>query len=335
MSTVSHLLFSKYHGGSTIITVILRVGGGFFYIRLMIRYILVLPVLLMVAGVEGQSIPKFDVQGHRGARGLYPENTIPAFMAALDYGVTTVEMDLAVTKDHRLVVSHDPWMSASICLTPEKTPILPEDEKKYNIYQMTYGEVLRFDCGSKGNDRFPEQEHIALSKPLLSDVIGAIEDHIKSYSQYEVDYNIEIKSTPGGDNRNHPTPEVFSDLVYNLLDQYLPMNRVVIQSFDFRVLQYWHKKYPRVRLAALVENKQSVSANLAALGFTPSIYSPDFTLLSKTQVDYLHQKRIRVIPWTVNEPDDMRRLKAWRVDGIITDYPNRTRELGLSLPPRD
>lgn len=280
---------------------------------------------------NGQYIPKFDVQGHRGARGLKPENTIPAFITALDYGVTTVEMDLAVTKDRQLILSHEPWMSATICLDEEGNDITERNEKKFNIYAMDYDQVKNFDCGSKGNKSFPEQEKIASSKPLLRDVIVAIEDHIRSKSRYEVDYNIEIKSSPEGDNKIHPAPEEFSDMVYDLLDQYLPMERVVIQSFDFRVLKYWHKKYPKIRLAALVENKQSVDSNLKMLGFNPSVYSPYFKLLNKQRVAYLHKKGIRVIPWTVNDDSDMLSMKAMGVDGFITDYPDRPGKYKMTL----
>ena len=300
----------------------------------MVRSLFPFLFLFIPMSVYGQHyIPKFDVQGHRGARGLKPENTIPAFLVALNYGVTTVELDLAVTKDGRLVVSHEPWMSADICLTPGGEEITERMEKKLNIYEMTYAEVSQYDCGSKGNEKFPEQEKQKVSKPLLRDVIVAIEDHIKSYSRYEVDYNIEIKSSPDDDDEYHPNPEQFSDLVYELLDQYLPMERIVIQSFDFRVLKYWHKKYPTVRLAALVENNRSVEANLRELGFIPSIYSPYFKLLSKKQVDYLHRKKIRVIPWTVNENDDIKKMRSWNVDGVITDYPDRTFQMGLGIQP--
>lgn len=297
----------------------------------MIKSLIYFILLVMTTVTNAQYIPKFDVQGHRGARGLKPENTVPAFLTALDYGVTTIELDLAVTKDHQLVVSHEPWMSSAICLLPSGEEIEPRSEKKYNIYQMTYEEIRQFDCGSKFNERFPLQTKIPAIKPLLADVIVAIEDHIKSFALYEVDYNIEIKSSPGGDGKYHPAPDVFSDLVYQLVNQYLPLERVIIQSFDFRILKYWHQKYPEVRLAALVENKSSISYNLQKLGFIPSIYSPYFELLTKDGVDYLHQKRIRVIPWTVNEKEDMLRLKAWGVDGIITDYPDRSAELGLNL----
>jgi len=275
--------------------------------------------------------PKFDVQGHRGCRGLKPENTIPAFITALDSGVTTLELDLAITKDLQVVVSHEPWMSAAICLNPQGQPISEKDDRKFNLYKMTYEEVQRWDCGSKGNARFPEQQKMKAAKPLLKDVIIAAENHIKNFTRYEVDYNIEIKSLPPGDNLFHPKPEVFSDLVYQLIDQYLPWERVVIQSFDFRVLQYWHEKYPKVRLAALIENLNTIDENLKTLGFRPSIYSPDYKLLSKSEVKYLQSMGMRVVPWTVNDPKEMEELKAWGVDGFITDYPDRASKLGYTL----
>jgi glycerophosphoryl diester phosphodiesterase len=275
--------------------------------------------------------PKFDLQGHRGARGLMPENTIPAFLLALDSGVTTIELDLAVTRDRQIVVSHEPWMASAICLKADGTAIREKEEKKFNIYQLNYSDVREFDCGSKGNEKFPEQQKFKVSKPLLRDVIVAVEDHIKSFSQYEVDYNLEIKSSEEGDNKFHPAPAEFSDMVYAFIDQYLPLERIVIQSFDFRVLKYWHEKYPEVRLAALVENNQPVEKNLKDLGFKPAIYSPHFSLLSKTDVQYLQRQKIRVIPWTVNEVSDMNRIRNLGVDGIITDYPDRAAKLGLGI----
>jgi len=288
-------------------------------------------ILLLMTSFYNSNSQQIDIQGHRGARGIMPENTIPAFLYALDQGVTTLELDLAITKDVQVVVSHEPWMSSSICLTPEGKNIPHSEEKKHNIFKMTYAEAQSYDCGSNGNTRFPDQQKQKATKPLLSEVIKAAEKHIKSYTQYEVDYNIEIKSDPQGDNIYHPDITKFSDMVYELIDQYLPMERIVIQSFDFRVLKYWHKKYPKVRLAALVENSKSIETNLSLLGFTPTIYSPDYTLLSKKKIEQLHSKRIKVIPWTVNDPDKMQELVSWKVDGIITDYPNRAKELGLTL----
>lgn len=280
---------------------------------------------------RGQYIPKFDIQGHRGARGLMPENSIPAFLLALDLGVTTLEIDVAITKDKEVVVSHEPWMSAAICLDSSGNAYSEKQEKKLNIYQMTYSEIMSFDCGSKGNEDFPQQEKMKVSKPLLRDVFIDVENHIKSNASYEVDYNIEIKSSPDGDKKFHPSVEEYSELIYKLADEYIPLERLVIQSFDFRVLKYWHKKHPEIRLAALVENVKSIDANLAELGFKPSVYSPDFKLLTREKIKYLHQQKIRVIPWTVNEISDILSLKGMGIDGLITDYPDRAAKYKMTL----
>lgn len=302
-------------------------------LSLFMTYRLFTLTLLLALSVPGfsQYIPKFDVQGHRGARGLIPENSIKGFLLALDSGVTTIELDVVITKDKQVVVSHEPWMSAGICLDSTGNPFEPKDEKKFNIYRLTYDQVRQFDCGSLGNKNFPRQQKMQTAKPLLRDVIAAVEYHIKSYAMYEVDYNIEIKSTEEGDRKFHPPVPEYSDLVYQLLDEYLPLERVVVQSFDFRVLKYWHTKYPAIRLAALVENTRSVESNLNALGFKPHIYSPYFKLLSREKVNYLHSQRIRVIPWTVNEVSDMLSLKGMGVDGFITDYPDRARKYKMTL----
>ena len=288
-------------------------------------------VFLITMEAAAQYIPRFDVQGHRGARGLKPENTIPAFITALDSGVTTLEMDVVISKDKQVLLSHEPWMSATICLDASGNEFSEKEEKKFNIYKMTYDEVKQFDCGTKGNAKFPKQEKINVHKPLLSEVIVAVEDHIRSFTRYEVDYNIEIKSSREGDNKDHPGVEEFSDLVYELIDQYLPLERVVIQSFDFRVLKYWHTKYPHVRLAALVENLRSIDSNLGELGFNPSIYSPYYKLVNKEKVTYLHRRKVRVVPWTVNEEKDMLLLRGMGVDGFITDYPDRARKFKMTL----
>jgi len=302
---------------------------------------------LFASAVQAQLVTlKFDVQGHRGARGLMPENTIPAFLLALDTGVTTLEMDLAVTKDRQLVVSHEPWMSAAYCLDPAGKSISERDEKKNNIYLMTYAQVKTWDCGSKVNSNFPNQKKMKTVKPLLVDVMVAAENHIRNATKYLVDYNIEIKSSPKEDNRFAPKPEEFSDLVYKTIDQYLPWNRVVIQSFDFRVLKYWHQKYPHVRLAALVDNLKTIDENIVALGFVPDIYSPDYKLLDKNEVDFIHRQtparssankglKMRVIPWTVNDEKEMTALKEMGVDGFITDYPDRARKLKLTRMTRN
>ncbi|WP_323756848.1 glycerophosphodiester phosphodiesterase family protein [Roseivirga sp.] len=268
-----------------------------------------------------------DVQGHRGARGLMPENSIPAFMKALEEGVTTLELDVVITKDKQVVVSHDPYMLSGICSKPNGEPVTKEEEQELNIYQMDYAEVVGYDCGSRGNARFPEQEKTETVKPLLADLISLVEDHLKENNLPKVGYNIEIKSVESEYNVSQPEVDEFSKLVLAIIRERLTNDRFTIQSFDFNVLKHLHKSNPNVRLVALVENDKGVNANLEALGFTPEVYSPYYVLLVKKDIDLIHEKGMKVIPWTVNDRKDMERLVVDGVDGVITDYPNLAKGL--------
>ncbi|MBO6497654.1 MAG: glycerophosphodiester phosphodiesterase [Roseivirga sp.] len=270
---------------------------------------------------------ELDVQGHRGARGLMPENTIPAFIRALEEGATTLELDVVITKDKQVVISHEPYMSASICSKPNGQPVTNSEMEQFNIYQMTYAEVSRFDCGIRGNSRFPEQQKMAVSKPLLVDMIKQVENYLAEKGLPKVTYNIELKSTSKGDGISHPQVEEFADIVQAVLDQVLTNDRYTIQCFDFRVLKYYHQKYPDVDLVALVENMKGVKGNLKELGFVPEVYSPYHALLSRKDIEICHQEGMKVILWTVNDRDRMEKLVNWGVDGIITDYPDRAKGL--------
>lgn len=263
----------------------------------------------------------FDLQGHRGCRGLMPENTLPSFEKAVDLGVTTLELDLAVTADNQLVVSHEPWLSSEICSDSSGNPIPDSAQLSYNIYQMTYQELSQYDCGLKLHPRFPTQLKMAANKPRLEDVIRAIE--AMPTATDKIRYNIEIKSQAGYEGIYHPAPSEFSDMVYRFLKQSIGFDRITVQSFDFRVLQYFHEQYPEVTLALLIENELPFQQNLDSLGFTPPIYSCDFKLLSRQGLKSLQDLGMKVIPWTVNEVSDMERLIDWGVDGLITDYPDR------------
>lgn len=263
-----------------------------------------------------------DIQGHRGARGLYPENTTEGMLIALNYGVTTLEMDVVVTADKQVILSHEPFFSPEICTQPNGSQIPEASQHQYNIYMLTYEDVLKFDCGLKNHPRFPEQKKVAATKPLLSNVIDKVEAHITVNNLKAVNYNIEIKSTPQEDGVFHPQYGEFSDLVYQQI-MVLPVERIIIQSFDIRVLQYWKRKYPNYKLALLIEDERNISANIALLGFEPDIYSPYFKLLNRRRIKKLQNRDIQVIPWTVNDVSDMQKMVDWGVDGIITDYPNR------------
>lgn len=278
-------------------------------------------LILLGCSTTNESNRAIDIQGHRGARGLAPENSIPAFLMAVELGVTTIELDLSVTRDGQLVVSHEPYFSPVFCLDSGGM-VIPADTV-INMYALDYDQVKAFDCGSKGNPRFPGQKRMETVKPLLSEAIDEIEFYAKFLERTPLRYNIELKTQQGTDTIFHPTPEVFSDLVHALISEKGIWDRVNIQSFDFRTLQYFNQKYPDVRLALLIENELPWKENVDSLGFTPEIYSCYYPLLSEKIIDELQSEDMLVIPWTINEKEEMKKLLDWGVDGIITDYPDR------------
>jgi glycerophosphoryl diester phosphodiesterase len=291
------------------------------------RLILLATLMLATLSTLAQK-PAFDLEGHRGCRGLMPENTVPAFLKALDLGVTTLEMDVVISADKQVVVSHEPYFNADITLKPDGQRVDRKEQKQLNLYQMPYAEIKKYDVGSVGNPNYPEQEKVKTYKPLLSEVIREAEAYRKKKNLPAFHYNIEIKSVPSEYGTYQPEPAVFSDLVYKQILEQLPLELVIIQSFDFAVLKHWKAqidagKYRKVRLSALVENLRGPDKHLEELGFLPDIYSPYFRLLSSEKINKLHEKGIKVVPWTVNKPDDMKQLMEWGVDGLITDYPNR------------
>lgn len=270
----------------------------------------------------------FDIQGHRGCRGLLPENTIEAMKKAIDLGVTTIEMDVVISKDKQVLLSHEPFLSHEICLDKNNNEITSSNEHSYNSYTMNYDEIKSCDCGSKTHPRFLEQQKLKTYKPLLSEVIDFTENYIaKNYPGRKIQYNIETKSDPKGDNIYHPLPEQFVDLLIAVIQSKNITERVYIQSFDVRTLQHLHKKYPEFKTVLLVENKMSINKNLKLLGFSPDVYSPEFILLDAKKVKELQKKGIKVIPWTINKKEDMQKIIDFGVDGLITDYPDRYFEL--------
>lgn len=261
----------------------------------------------------------FDWQSHRGARGLYPENTIGAMMVALEYPINTLEMDVVVTANKKVLVSHEPWMSDEICLTPDGKTF---EGKKYNISKMTLKEVQEFDCGSKPHPRFPRQKKVKEVKPELGELLTATEKKIKELGK-KVNYSIEIKSTIQDEMQDfQPTSDLFTDFVMEVIKKHLSPDRVVIQSFDWRVLRYLNRTYPEYKTVALIETKFEPKSVLLKLGYNPAVFSPNYKDLTKAHVDFFHSQKILVIPWTVNEKEEMKKMIEMGVDGIITDYPD-------------
>lgn len=264
----------------------------------------------------------FDWQGHRGCRGLMPENTIPAMLHAVDLGVTTLEMDAVITKDSQVVLSHEPFFNHEVTTKPDGSFVEESEEKKLKIYQMTYEEMKQFDVGMKVYPRFPQQKKIKAIKPKLSDVIDTIEAYTASKKLPAKFYNIETKLQAATDNIYHPAPQKFVESIMQVIKDKKIEARTIIQSFDVRTLQYLHQKYPNINTALLVEDTGTLQEQIAKLGFTPNIYSPDYTLVNPLLVKQCNEMYMKIIPWTVNDVSKMKELKAMGVDGIITDYPN-------------
>ena len=270
----------------------------------------------------------FDWQGHRGARGLLPENSIPGFLKALEFDIKTLELDLVVSKDSQLVVSHEPWMSSTICQDIEGNPIAEEEEKAFNIFGLTYEEINGFDCGNKGHNGFPEQQAMKVAKPAFVEAVKQVEAYCKANNRTLPYYNVEIKSKPDWDNTYTPVPDAFAKLVVEAVAVLGIQERICIQSFDPRSLQAVKELNDKLTLALLVGNTKGLEGNLGALGFTPEIYSPNYRLVSANLVKEAHDKAMQVIPWTVNEVEVMKSLIKMGVDGIITDYPDRIIDIG-------
>lgn len=269
-------------------------------------------------------LPAFDAEGHRGCRGIMPENTIPAMLHALNLNITTLEMDAVITKDKQVILSHEPFFNHHITTKPDGSLVSEAEEKSLNIFQMSYAETQRYDVGLKPNPAFPKQQKMAATKPLLSELIEKVESAVKQKGRKPVFYNIETKTQPAGDNIYHPAPEEFVDLLMGVINKAGIAHRVIIQSFDFRTLKVLHAKYPAVMTAALVEgvSKRSMQQQLDELGFTPTIYSPYFVSVNKAMVDEAHLLNMKIVPWTVNDKAGIDKLKALGVDGIISDYPD-------------
>lgn len=270
---------------------------------------------------------QLDIQGHRGARGLYPENSIEGFIYALQLGVNTLEMDVVISADGNVVVSHDPYISATICTDTLGNTIDKNAQKDFNLYKMTYEQIKKCDCGSLPHPSFPEQKKLKTYKPLLTEVIDAVEKYINENGLGKVKYNIETKSTPSLDDIFQPKPNVFVDNLMGVVQQKNIDNRVVIQSFDARTIEYAHQKYPSIKTALLVPFPLNAVKALKNLSYTPNILSPNYKSVNKKVLKYCKGNKIQVIPWTVNDEKTMEKLINLGMDGIITDYPNKLIEL--------
>jgi glycerophosphoryl diester phosphodiesterase len=315
--------------------------------------VLALVGLMMAAA----PVDAFDLQGHRGARGLAPENTLAAFAKALEIGVTTLETDLAVTRDGVLVLSHDPVLNPDTVRGADGRWL---SEPGPAINTLTLAELKRFDVGridpsSRYSGQFPGQKPVDGERiPALAELFELVKRSGKT-----VRFNIETKVSPDKPALS-PDPETFARLLVEAIRAARLSSRATIQSFDWRTLLAAKKLAPEIETVCLTDPStlrdkgdgagRAPSPWLAGLdpadhgGSVPRLakaagcgsWSPRFTELVPALVEEAHGLAVKVVPWTINARDDMARMIDMKADGLITDYPNRAREVmaekGVPLP---
>lgn len=286
----------------------------------MYRFLLACTLLTMSAsGVNAQTIL---VHGHRGSRATRPENTIPAFEYAIQHGADVLELDLAVTRDNVLVVSHSPFLSVDFpgereCAGP---PLAPHTA----IHSLTLPQILQYDCGAKTLPKFPKQIAVPGTRiPTFDQVLDLA-------PQGKFDFNVETKSFPSHPELT-PSPEEFVRMIDDAVKRHNLQSRVILQSFDFRTLVAMKKLNPSIRLSALVGDVRGD----ALMGITDhdkdfvsigkktgaQIISPAFELVTPEKVAAAHAAGLQVAPWTPDTPEDWQKMADAKVDAIITDDP--------------
>lgn len=274
-----------------------------------------------VAGSKGY--PAFFKVGHRGTRGLMPENTIPAMEKGIEVGANTVELDVHISRDGQVLVYHDESFNPDYTSMPDGSDIPKDQRKKYTFYQMDYPEIRKFIIGRKDYPAFPQQQRMDCYTPLLGEMIDSVEAFTKSHHLPDVYWLVEIKSKEKTDGFEQPVPEEYIKILMPVLDSKHLGKRLIVQSFDMRPLQVIHRLRPDISLGFLTDDKNATfDDNIARLGFIPAFYNPNYHLVTATLVKQCHDKQILIEPWTVETPDIMQQMKALGVDGIITDYPN-------------
>lgn len=264
----------------------------------------------------------FDAQAHRGGRGLMPENTIASEKSAIDYNCT-LEMDLQMSKDSQVVVSHDAYFNADFCLTPQGETMTKKDGQSRLLFNMNYDSIAKYDVGLKPYPNFTRQKKIPAVRPLLSVLIDSVEAYARQRNHVN-HYNIELKTSPEADSVHYPDLGTYvSKALHIIIDKGIT-KRVMIQSFDVRALRMVHDSFPDIETSYLVGQKDTntVQGYISNLGFTPGVFSPDYHIVTPDMVAGFHKQGVKVIPWTPNTVEEMQNLKDLGVDGLITDYPN-------------
>jgi len=263
-------------------------------------------------------LTQVELQGHRGARGHLPENTLPSFARALEIGVDTLELDVGVTRDGVVVIHHDRRLNPDVARGSGGQWVAAPAPA---IFSLLYQELQTYDVGRirPGSDyarRFPQQ------KPIDGTPVPRLLDLFLKLRNANVRFNIETKLVPQAPDETLP-PEPFARAVIAEVRKAGVAQRTTIQSFDFRTLKVVEREAPEIATAYLTSGKNSDPAKVHEAG--ARVWSPDFRDLDAQKVAQARKLGLRIIAWTVNEPDEIQRVLALKLDGIISDYPDRVR----------
>lgn len=314
--------------------------------------VLAVVALLVPLPVSGAQAPDFDLQAHRGGRGETTEESLRAFAKALELGVSTLELDIVITKDGQPLVWHDPTIDAEKCV--DTGPAVAGDPQYPYVgklvHELTLAQLRTLDCGRLLAE-FPRAEVVRGNKIATLPEVFALADSYRASNEPPVRYNIETKVEADRPSRS-AEPQEFVDVILGAVRSADKVASVEIQSFDWRTLPMVHRAEPSIPLVALYNEETWApdspwlagldatavgDAVVGALMVGANIVSPRYQLVTgKPYIDHAHALGLKVIPWTVNDAKAMCGLIGYGVDGIITDYPTLLRgvmaDLGMPLP---
>ena len=269
-------------------------------------YSLILLSLLLSTVIMGQGEHK--IFGHRGCRGIYPENTIEGFKKAISYGVDGIELDVVVNKNQELVISHESYIDTNYCLTNKL------DNESLNIYKMNIAEIQKIDCGSKFVKEFPNQLKVMERKPTFK-------EFKKELNEYNGDILFEIKCEYNLVNEYFPDYENYAKIIFKETRYSKHLDKIYFMSFDYRILNELFKIMPNSKYIYLSSNKEFEKV-MKLLNFEPFGVGLNYNIINQKTIDFVHNKKQVIYGWTINDEENSKSLTSMGLDGVITDYPN-------------
>jgi len=270
-------------------------------------------IIFICNNITSQNVKIF---GHRGCRGLMPENTISSFQKAIELGADGIEWDVVVNKNHELIISHEPYIDVNYCTRIDKTEILNNSPNYLNIYKMSTAQVKEYDCGSLYQKEFPNQTLYSSTKPTVKECLDVLET-LNPLILFE------IKSAEDNYGEYQPHPKIYAKIIFNELSNYKNLNNIYFMSFDSNILNELNKLMPGQKYIYLSYNPlSSIVDCLNDLNFKPFALGLYYQLISTEAIELSHKKKIELYAWTVNDVDMGNKLIQMGIDGLISDYPN-------------